>query len=75
MIFFRLNALVRLVMPEKQFEELKQALMSQQSKSNGLVEIDVEEMRKRLEAIRDRNNKNRQKRAFTSSSLMRSYNL
>lgn len=62
-------------MPEKQFEELKQALMSQQSKSNGLVEIDVEEMRKRLEAIRDRNNKNRQKRAFTSSSLMRSYNL
>lgn len=62
-------------MPENNFEELKQALISQQSKSNAPAEIDVEEIRKRLEAVRDRNNVKRQKRTFTSSALMRSYNL
>ncbi len=62
-------------MPEKNFEELKQALMSQQASRNAPVSVDVKEMREQLKEFRDRNNRSRQKRAFTVESLMSSYNL
>jgi hypothetical protein len=63
------------MMHVRNFDELKQALMTEESTGNAPVSIDIVAMKDRLKNTREQFNKSRLKRSFTVDNLMRSYNL